>query len=125
MLAKLKEMSPLPVVVDNIEKPYKPVIGTPYVEVRNFLSPTTTLFVNGGRKVYTGILQATLVWPSKAGIVEAVEITDRIVDHFKQATIIDGDGVRIKIIRQPDQATPTGDGAWLRCPVSITYNCMA
>lgn len=125
MLSHLKGMSPLPFVVDDVETPYKPTINVPYIEVRNFVSPTNTLFVSEGRKQYTGIFQATVVWPKNNGIVDAVMITDDIVDRFKQATIIDGNGVRIKIVRQPSQATPTGDGAWLRCPVSITYNCMA
>jgi hypothetical protein len=123
--AKTFAWSPDLDMVEDTEKPYKPTIGTEYLELREFVAPTETLTVARGKKRYVGILQVTVVYPRNAGTVLPKVLADAICDHFEMGTKIDGDGVRIKINRQPDQATPTPDGAWLRLPVSINYQCMA
>lgn len=123
--AKTFPWSPEIPIVENTEKPYKPTLGQEYLEVRHFVAPTETIAVTRGKKRYTGILQVTVVYPIKAGTLLAKTLGDAVIDHFEEGTKIDGDGVRIKINRQPDQATPTPDGAWLRVPVSINYQCMA
>ncbi len=123
--AKAFPFSPdIPIVVGE-ETPFKPTVGREYLEVRHFVAPTNTLSVGAGRYQYTGILQVTVVFPKASGKSIAVGIADDVIDHFEKGTIIDGHGVRVKINRQPDQATPTPDGAWLRVPVSIPYQCMA
>lgn len=118
-------LSPEPQIVENVEDSYKPTIGEAYLEARYLPAPTNTLAVGEGRDQYNGILQVTVVAPRNEGVEPAMAIADEVIRHFKKHTIIDGDGVRVKINRQPSQASPAGDGAWLRVPVSIVYNCMA
>jgi hypothetical protein len=117
--------SPSIPIVESPEQDYKPVLDQEYLIAQPFLDETQTLYVGAGRKVYAGIFQVTVVYPRNSGILLAIELSDRVVDHFAKGTIIDGDGVRVKINRQPSQATPTPDGAWLRVPVSIVYQTMA
>jgi hypothetical protein len=118
-------LSPSLEIVESVENEYKPRLDQEYLAAQWLVSPTVTRSIGRGRLQYSGILQVTVVYPRNAGVLLATIIADEIVDHFKKGTIIDGDGVRVKINRQPSQATPTPDGAWLRVPVSIIYNCMA
>lgn len=117
-------LSPSIELVLDQETPYEPVIGTPYLAGQLFTNETTTRYVDEGRKVYQGILQVTVVYPRNHGIVDAIDVAGMVIDHFKKGTIIDGDGVRVRITRQPSHASATPDGAWLRVPVSIPYICM-
>ena len=112
-------------IVESAETSYKPTIGQEYLSATWLPAPTNTRAVGDGRFQYNGILQVTVVYPRLSDVTLATGIADKVVDHFKKGTIIDGDGVRVKINRQPSQATPAPDGAWLRVPVSIVYNCMA
>lgn len=112
-------------VVANVEEGYRPTIGKMYLEARFFPAPTDTPWVGRGRYRYSGIFQVTVVAERNNGVTEALNVGDAIVSHFEKGTVIDGNGVRVKVNRQPSQATPTGDGAWLRVPVSINYHCMA
>lgn len=126
LVAKVQDLgfSPEIDVVKNIEDSYTPTIGREYIEVRWFPAPTNTPFVGKGRKQRTGILQVTAVVPRAEGLSFGLAITDQIIAHFEKGTIIDGNGVRIKIPVEPSQASPAGDGAWLRLPVSINYQTM-
>lgn len=117
-------LSPSIEVVSDQETPYDPVIGVPFLAGQLFTNDTTTRYVGEGRKVYQGILQVTVVYPRDHGVLDAIEVAGMVIDHFKKGTIIDGDGVRVKITRQPSHASATPDGAWLRVPVSIPYICM-
>ena len=112
-------------IVDSIEKEYKPVLDTLYLSAQVFVSETDTLYVGPGTFRYQGILQVTVNSPRLRGVIQAQEWAGLLIDYFKKDTIIDGDGVRIRIIRQPSQATPTNDGPWVRLPISINYHCMA
>lgn len=120
-----KDMTTSLEIVENEGEGYEPRIDNEYLAVKLFINDTVTRYVGAGRKQYQGILQVTVVYPIKAGILSATEIAGQVAGYFKKGTIIDGDGVRIKINRQPSLATPIPDGAWLRVPVSIPYNCMA
>jgi len=122
---KLLILSPELHLVENQEDEYEPVLGTPYLAAIVLVGETESRAVYKGKKRYVGILQVTVNEARNAGTAFATSVADEIVDHFEKDTIIDGDDVRLKIYRQPSQATPTGDGAWLRVPVSIPYQCMA
>lgn len=112
-------------LVDSPEDSYQPTIGREYLLAQIMINETETFPVSNGTYRYTGIFQVTVVYPRNAGILLAIDLADEVVDHFEKGTIIDGDGVRVKINRQPSQATPIGDDVWLRLPVSIPYQCMA
>jgi hypothetical protein len=114
----------LPVVAIDQETPYKPTIGQPYLEGRIFVNDTVTPTVSRGRAQFVGIYQVTVVCPKAEGTEQATMIADLVVTHFAMGTVLDGDGVRVRLNRHPSQATPFGDGAWLRVPVSIPYQCM-
>jgi hypothetical protein len=128
LIARLKQivLSPDLHIVDSQEDEHTPIVGEPYLSAIVLVGETESLAVYKGKKRYVGILQVTVNGETNAGTAFATGIADEIVDHFEKDTIImGGDGVRLKIYRQPSQATPTGDGAWLRVPVSIPYQCMA
>jgi len=72
---------------------------------------------------YQGLLQITVASPVSwdEGIVPGVEAAGLVVTHFQKGTIIDHEGVRIRIIRKPTVATPFPDGALMRTPVTIPF----
>lgn len=126
LLTKLKAMTLSPSLdLSNPEIPYTPVAGQEYLEVQVFINETATPYVGGGKFWYLGILQVTVVYPRFAGIVSAIELADEVIDYFGKGTTIDGEGVRIKINRQPWHGSPRSEDDWLRVPISIPYNCMA
>jgi len=114
----------LPIDAIDQETPYKPTIGQAYLEGRIFVNDTVTRSISRGRAQLVGIYQVTVVYPKAEGLETATMIADLLVTHFAMGTVLDGDGVRVKLNLHPSQATPFGDGAWLRVPVSIPYQCM-
>lgn len=123
LIAHLEAMTfspPLPLVKSR-EDAFKPTISQTYLVALWLPAPTDSPFL-GGNFVYSGIQQVTVVATRNQGEEEAIGTADQIIEHFKYGTRIDGEGVRIKISRQPYQATPASDGAWLRVPVSIPYS---
>lgn len=115
----------LPLDAVDQETPYKPTIGQAYVEATILVNETGTLSIGSGKKQFVGIYQITVVSPRSEGTIPATVLADVVVDHFKKDTILDGDGVRVRVNRHPSQATPTSDGSWVRVPVSVPYHCMA
>lgn len=108
-------------VVDDQLTIYKPTAGTPYVEARFLTGATNTLYVNGGRRQYQGILQLTAVVPKSWDLVDAMQLADDIIAHFPAGTRLLQEDSTLKVMREPSQATPFPDGAWLRVPVSVSY----
>ncbi len=117
--------SPVIEIVDSDASNYKPSLDVEYIAFKLFINSTNTLFV-GTDSTYQcqGIFQMTVAYPLKAGVIQAIEFAGQIAQYFKKGTTIKSGGVKIKIDRQPSIATPQQDGAWLRVPVSIPYNCM-
>lgn len=111
-------------IVSNREEGHTPIIGEGYIVGQWLPAPTESFTIGRENNVYQGIQQVTVVWP-KDDEAGAVGVADAIVAHFRKGTRIDGDGVRLKIFRQPYQATPASDdNVWLRVPVSIPYQCV-
>jgi hypothetical protein len=104
----------------------EPVEGETYLEAQHLPNITNTVGIaNNVRKQHIGFLQVTAVGPITEGIIPLGEVAADVVEFFKQDTIIDGNGVRVKINRQPTTSPALKDGAWLRIAVSIPYVCSA
>lgn len=109
-------------------KPYKPVIGRPYLEVVFAPNETNTPFVgNDDPKQLQGFLQITVVSPRlETPAFDPWEVASAIISHYTKGTVLRGeDGVNVKMIREPWASVPLPDEGWSRVPVSIPYSCIA
>jgi predicted metal-dependent TIM-barrel fold hydrolase len=104
---------------------YKPTEGETYLEALFLPNETNTPHLSEGPHRYQGFLQVTVVSPISEGELPPRRVARDVINHFAQGTIIDGDGVRIRIIRQPWAAPSLKDGGWYRTPISIPYYCNA
>lgn len=67
-----------------------------------------------------GLAQVSVMWPIGSAIIDAQEVSDRIIDHFKNQTIF-ASGVRITIDSEPWASRPIKDEDRMNIPVSISY----
>lgn len=68
-----------------------------------------------------GLLQVSVVWPVGQGIIDALEVVDQVIDHFKNQTLF-ASGVRITISSEPWAAGPLQEDDRVQIPVSIPYH---
>jgi Bacteriophage related domain of unknown function len=106
-------------------KQYHPQAGTVYLLAQFLPNETTTRYVSRSKEQHQGFLQVTVLGPPDEGDIPLRDIAGEVIDFFDKDTAIRGDGVTVKIIRKPWAGPTLKDGAWLRVPVSIPYNCMA
>jgi hypothetical protein len=67
-----------------------------------------------------GLFQVSVVWPVGHGIIDALDVADQIIDHFRNQTLF-ASGVRITISSEPWAAGPLQDGDRVQIPVTIPY----
>ncbi len=68
-----------------------------------------------------GLLQVSVVWPVGQGIIDALEVVDQIIDHFKNQNLF-ASGVRITISGEPWAAGPLQESERVQIPITIPYH---
>lgn len=105
---------------------YGPDKDETFLDVAWLPNETTSLYV--GRDApdwYQGILQIAVMTPENTSLVDAASVVDDVIGYWEKGTVIDGNGFRIKINRQPWPAPSFKDESWDRLPISISYQIMA
>lgn len=77
-----------------------------------------------GSNDHRGIFQVSLLWPEgDKGPGETVprEVAAVVVEHFKRGTVLDNEGVRVRIISPPWAAALLSEPGRVHVPVSIPY----
>lgn len=92
-----------------------------YLSVTFLPNRTDTLSIGNGHQRHQGILQVSVFWKSGNGIVKPLDVADRIIKHFAKGTVLEGQGLKVKIGRKPWAAPPLQDAAYIQVPVSIEY----
>jgi hypothetical protein len=127
LLAHLEEIefSPvLPIAYPGIN--FKPDPSETYLEAVFLPNATVTRTINtGGSNQYQGMLQVSVMHPVGRGALAATDIAGRVISHFKRGTVIAGDTIAVRMIRQPYQSPSMTEPDWLRVPVTIPYLCFA
>lgn len=103
----------------------KPADDEVYIDVGYLPNQTTSPYVSGDSRRYLGLMQAAVMWPiaTAEGIRPPSDLAGEIVNRFRKGTKLDGYGIRVEINRTPWPAPHLIDGAWLRIPVTIPYQC--
>lgn len=116
--------SPALDLVMPLEK-YSPTAHRKYLEAQHLPNATDTFTIASGLHNHQGFLQVNCYGGVTEGIIPLNEVAGEVIDFFKQGTILAGNGVNVKIIRQPYTSPALKDGSWLLLPVSIPYICSA
>lgn len=105
---------------------YQPSKDETYVDLAWLPNETVAPFVGHDTPDwYQGILQVAVMTPENTELVEAASVVDDVISYWEKGTVIDGNGFRIKINRQPWPAPSFKDESWDRLPISISYQIMA
>lgn len=67
-----------------------------------------------------GMAQVSVMWPIGSAIIDATDVSDKIISHFKAQTIFAG-GVKITINSEPWASRPIKDDDRMNIPVTIPY----
>jgi hypothetical protein len=67
-----------------------------------------------------GMAQVSVMWPIGWAIIDAQEVSDQIINRFKNQTIF-ASGVKITIDSEPWASRPIKDEDRMNIPVSIPY----
>lgn len=70
---------------------------------------------------YQGMLQVSVFWPARAGIVKPLQVAAQIVAAFKPGTKIDASGLRIRIDQQPTVAPALTESDLVQIPVTVRW----
>lgn len=119
-------------------QPYTPpVTGNrpgAYIEVANLPNATVRPYVGSDEaQTYQGILQVTLCWPvATIGTGSGQTHSDAVLQkagevaaHFSTDLKLREEGVTVRITRAPDVASPFRDDAYMRVPISISWQSLA
>jgi len=92
-----------------------------FLEVTYLPNRTLTRTVGPGRQQHRGLMQVTVHYSSGTGIINPMQIADKIIDHFPKDLRLFAGGVAVKIWRKPYAIPlPPQDGS-LMVPVTIEY----
>lgn len=95
----------------------------PYLQVFEIPVPTIPRALKGTNQ-YSGVLQISLFWPERSGVIAPEEIRSQICAHFDPRILIPVDGFNIQIT----QASRNGslkDAPYVHYPISIRYRALA
>ncbi|MBD8651485.1 hypothetical protein IFT66_10385 [Rhizobium sp. CFBP 13726] len=67
-----------------------------------------------------GMVQVSVMWPIGSAIIDAIDVSDQIISHFKAQTIF-ASGVKITINSEPWASRPIKDEDRMNVPVTIPY----
>ena len=70
---------------------------------------------------YQGMLQVSVFWPARAGIVKPLQVAAQIVTAFKPGTKIDANGLRIRVDQQPTVAPALTESDLVQIPVTVRW----
>jgi hypothetical protein len=123
LLGKLAALTPaLPIAYPGVNFP--PNGGTKpdsYLQATFVPNRTITRTVGSGHQQHIGILQISVWWKAGAGITKPLDVADRIIKHFAKGTVLQGQGIKVKIGRKPYVASPLQDVGYVQVPVSVEY----
>lgn len=117
--ASLSVGSPaLPIAMPDV--PFTPPTNGKYLRVSLFSNAPAWEGLASGR-MDQGLLQVSVVWPKGKGLIKAREAAAKVMEHFPKGLTLSGDGVRVKINRQPWAASPIPDDIETLTPVTIPW----
>jgi hypothetical protein len=70
---------------------------------------------------HVGILQISVYWPEDQGIVAPLGLAGTVVNFFKKDTIMEHNGVTLKVSNTPWIAPPLPEPGWVQIPVNVPY----
>jgi len=129
LLARVKTLSlspALPVDWPGFEAELDAHNRDPFLRVANL--PNTAEQISIGDTGYNrhyGILQISVMWPVGSGIADAMEAAGKIAAYFKRGTVVEENGLYVRVYRPPTVAPMLVDGTMLQIPVSIPWVCDA
>lgn len=103
---------------------YKPVVGTAYLQVNQLRNTPIEHGIANDIREDRGILQVAVVYPGGKGAVQALNLAQRVAEHFPvEMEIILGDH-HLSIQNHPTIHTGIPDEGWYRVPVSVPWQAL-
>lgn len=119
LLARCETLSvgspPLPIAMPEVGF-VSPADGK-YLDVRDFKNDPAWLGLSGG-KLDQGLLQVTVVWPPRQGIIKPKAAAAAVMAHFPFGMRL---GHGVKISGEPRDTSPLSDDSEVRVPVTIPW----
>lgn len=101
---------------------FEPKTGEAYLEVRQLRNTPIDHAITDDMREDFGILQLTAVYPAGGGKVQALELANRLAQHFARPLRLPLDGgARVTVYKSPAIGSGYPDEGWYRVPVSISW----
>lgn len=105
----------LPIAMPEIA--FTPPASGKYLDVRDFTNRPLWEGVSGG-KIDQGLLQVTVVWPPRQGVIKPKAAAAAVMAHFAKGLVL---AHGVKINGEPWAASPLSDDSEVRVPVTIPW----
>jgi hypothetical protein len=108
----------LPVAMPEIG--FDPGVDAPdgkYLEVKAFSNAPFWEGLRSG-KIDQGLLQVTVVWPPRQGVIKPKAAAAAVMAHFPKGLKL---GAGVKVSKEPWDASPITDDSEVRVPVTISW----
>lgn len=110
----------LPVAYPN--NPHSPVDGQPFLRATWLPGePFQSSLGDAGYNRYVGLFQIDVFWPADQGLVRPAEVAAATAAHFKRGTVIDREGLEIRVIQPPYVGRTQEEPSWIMIPVRVSY----
>lgn len=103
---------------------YTPVTGTLYLKENTlFASDDAFTLADGDSVMKQGIYQVTVIAPASTTKFKAMDMTDKISEHFARGTVLVSGSISVRI-KHPSVSPAINLDGWCAIPVSIPYTVM-
>lgn len=94
-----------------------------YLAVTFLPNKTERLTLGDEPQLKNGMLQISVFWGAKEGLIKPLDVAGRIISHFNNARFVSS-GVRIAIVGEPWSAPPIQTVDRTNTPVTIDYRAL-
>ena len=105
---------------------FKPTVNAPFLQVSVMPNMADATGIEFGAPInHQGMLQISVFWPAGQGEVKPRDMAGRVIAAFARGTRIQGDGIEVRIERQPEAASVLTQSDRLQVPVTIRWRAVA
>lgn len=110
----------LPVSVPEPGKDFVVPASGKYLALSFFPNVQKWQGISGG-SMDQGLLQISVIWPKREGVIKPLDVAQLIKDHFTKDTVLYNGSTKVKVSNDPWNSAPMTEDISVMVPVTIPW----